>query len=77
MQYYGQCLRNPIAEIKHFHVGGRIKGYLVWLSQKSLFHVVPTIQHWLREIWYSCIAFNTTFKWIGSMCFMITCSRWC
>jgi len=22
MQYYGQCLRNPIAEIKHFHVGG-------------------------------------------------------
>jgi len=22
MQYYGQCLRNPVAEIKHFHVGG-------------------------------------------------------
>jgi len=22
MQYYGQCLRDPIAEIKHFHVGG-------------------------------------------------------
>ena len=22
MQYYGQCLRNPIAEIKHFYVGG-------------------------------------------------------
>jgi len=22
MQYYGQCLRNPIVEIKHFHVGG-------------------------------------------------------
>jgi len=22
MQYYGQCLRNPIAEIKYFHVGG-------------------------------------------------------
>jgi len=22
MQYYGQCLRNPIAEIKHFHVRG-------------------------------------------------------
>jgi len=22
MQYYGQCLRNPIAKIKHFHVGG-------------------------------------------------------
>jgi len=22
IQYYGQCLRNPIAEIKHFHVGG-------------------------------------------------------
>ena len=21
MQYYGQCLRNPVAEIKHFHVG--------------------------------------------------------
>jgi len=22
VQYYGQCLRNPAAEIKHFHVGG-------------------------------------------------------
>jgi len=22
MQYYGQCLRNPAAEIKHFYVGG-------------------------------------------------------
>jgi len=22
VQYYGQCLRNPIAKIKHFHVGG-------------------------------------------------------
>ena len=22
MQYYGQCLRNPIAKIKHFHIGG-------------------------------------------------------
>jgi len=22
MQYYGQCLRNPVAKIKHFHVGG-------------------------------------------------------
>jgi len=22
MQYYGQCLRNPTTEIKHFHVGG-------------------------------------------------------
>jgi len=22
VQYYDQCLRNPIAEIKHFHVGG-------------------------------------------------------
>jgi len=22
MQYYGQCLRNPAAEIKHFHLGG-------------------------------------------------------
>ena len=52
-----------------------IKGYLVWLSQKSLFHVVATIQHWMREIWYSCTAFNTTFKWIGSMFFLITCSR--
>jgi len=47
MQYYGQCLRNLIAEIKHFHVGGlkvdqRLLGRL---SQKSLFHVVATIQH--------------------------------
>jgi len=52
-----------------------IKGYLVWLSQKSLFHVVATIQHWMREIWYSCTEFNTILKWIGSMCFVITCSR--
>jgi len=52
-----------------------IKGYLVWLSQKSLFHVVATIQHWVREIWYSCTAFNIIYKWIGSMCFVITCSR--
>jgi len=22
VQYYGQCLRNLVAEIKHFHVGG-------------------------------------------------------
>jgi len=22
VQYYGQCLRNPVGEIKHFHVGG-------------------------------------------------------
>jgi len=22
VQYYGQCLRNPATEIKHFHVGG-------------------------------------------------------
>ena len=22
VQYYGQCLRNPAGEIKHFHVGG-------------------------------------------------------
>ena len=22
VQYYGQCLRNPVVEIKHFHVGG-------------------------------------------------------
>jgi len=24
MQYYGQCLRNPVAEIKHFHVGTHV-----------------------------------------------------
>jgi len=31
VQYYGQCLRNPAAEIKHFHFGGLkwIKGCLV------------------------------------------------
>jgi len=22
VQYFGQCLRNPVVEIKHFHVGG-------------------------------------------------------
>jgi len=52
-----------------------IKGCLTWLSQESLFHVVEIIQHWTMDIWYSCTASNTTFKWIRSMCFMITCSR--
>ena len=47
VQYYGQCLRNPIVEIKHFHVAGlkvdqRLLGMIV---TKSLFHVVVTIQH--------------------------------
>ena len=47
VQYYGQCLRNPTAEIKHFHVGGlkvdqRLLGMIVI---KSLFHVVAIIQH--------------------------------
>ena len=47
MQYYGQCLRNPAAEIKHFHVGGlRVDQRLVsMIVQKSLFHVVATIKH--------------------------------
>jgi len=47
MQYYGQCLRNPAAEIKHFHVGGLKvdQRLLSMIVQKSLFHVVATIKH--------------------------------
>ena len=43
-----------------------IKGCLVWLSQKSLFHVVATIQHWNERdlILMYCIQHNIQVDWI-------------
>jgi len=46
VQYYGQCLRNPTSEIKHFHVGGlKVDQRLLGMIVTKILHMVATIQH--------------------------------
>ena len=68
VQYFGQCLRNPIAEIKHFHVGG------LKVDQRLLVMIITKIivprgsnHSTLNErdlILMYCIKYNVKVDWI-------------
>jgi len=68
MQYYGQCLRNPIAKIKHFHVGGlKVDQRLLGMIVTKIFVPRASNHSTLNEgdlILMHCIQHNIQVDWI-------------